>query len=82
MAFATEIYLAWKSILFLQISEIKFLGKWNHERRQSEANANATPKTGEKNVTSEPSTTKCELRQAPNLRYSVTSRNNIGPKSV
>ena len=33
---------------FLQISERKFLGKWNHERWQSEANVIVTIKTGEK----------------------------------
>ena len=48
MALNTQACFVWKSILFLQISEIKFLGKWNHERWQSEANVTVTLKTGEK----------------------------------
>ena len=35
-----------KAFFFLQITEIKFLGKWNHKRWQREANANVTLKTG------------------------------------
>ena len=45
MAFNTKACLAWKSIFFfLHISEIKFLGQWNHERWQKEANVNVTLK--------------------------------------
>ena len=37
MALNTKACLAWKSIFFfLRVSEIKFLGKRNHERWQSE----------------------------------------------
>ena len=48
MALNTQACFVWKSILFLQISEIKFLGKWNHERWKSEANVIVTLKIGEK----------------------------------
>ena len=48
MTLNTKACLAWKSILFLQISDIKFLGKWNRERWQSEANVNVALKTGKK----------------------------------
>ena len=71
-----------RAFFFLQISEIKFLGKWNHERWQCQANVNITLKTGEKTWPLTEAQPNANYGRRQTFNYSVTFWDNIGPKCV
>ena len=69
-------------ILNISMKNVKFLGKWNHERWQIEANVNVAPKTGEKTWPLTEAQPNANYGRRQTFNYSLTSRNNIGPKCV